>query len=143
MEEENLKQEVVNKVYTHISKKLDMIGSGNLSAEEEKEQLNAICKLTDQVTAIEANDFEYYDKAERREIERERNEATISLEKEKQKMDWKRFTLESLKVAIPLFTVIIAATSNKGMQLREHKFDGAGNIHTGSTWKKFNPFMRT
>ena len=142
MEEVNVKQEVVNKIYNEISTRMDLVASCGDESEEQR-LLNGICKLADKVVAIEANDYEYFDKMERREIERERNEKMAQLEKEKQKMDWKRFALEAGKIGVPIVTVLIAAAANKEMQAREHKFDGANLIHTGFTWRKFNPFMRT
>ena len=61
-----------------------------------------VTKLIEKLTEAESSNEKFVDNAERRDIDRKRNESTVALERQKQNLDWKRMSLEILKVAVPV-----------------------------------------
>lgn len=75
--------------------------------------------------SVEKDQLDAYDKEERREIERKKNEDAKAIEESKQNMGWKRTTIEIAKVVVPVFTAGLAAYTaikmqNKSGYLEEH-----------------------
>lgn len=78
----------------------------NADAEERKNAEREILEVTKQMQELYKTEMDYFvnkDKLdEHSRIEKERNEASLELEKQKQKLSWQRVAFELSKVIIPI-----------------------------------------
>ena len=77
------------------------------SIEDGKTATEKVKVLTELLLAADRDQAEYYDKKERRETEKERNEATAQIERDKVELTWPRVTLELVKTFGPLTVYMI------------------------------------
>lgn len=87
---------------------------------------------------IEKDHNEFWDKQERREIEKKKNEDTIAVELAKQNVSGKRFILEVAKIAIPVLTGIISAVTVTRMQNKAGKFEESGTWVSKASQMTYN-----
>lgn len=96
-----------------------------IGSKERSSVKSEVCELIDKLVAIEHNDDERTDREEKREIDREKNEAQINLEYAKSEIGWKRMALEIGKVVVPVVVPMIAYDV---FQKRLMKFEETGRI---------------
>ncbi len=85
---------------------------------------NAI-KMAELLIAADKNIDDYYDKVERREIERLKAKEMAEIERNKQKITWGRAALELAKVIAP---VIVSMIGYNEFQKRLLKFEETGRV---------------
>lgn len=93
--------------------------------EDQKEHHKRYMDALETLRNIERDANDFYDKQEKREIEKEKNQETAALEREKSKIGWKRMTLEVLKIFVPS---MIATGAAIWMQ------DRAGRLEESGRW---------
>lgn len=83
--------------------------------------LDAVNTLSDKLAMAEKNAMDLEDKTEKRRIEEDRNEAQTEVEKEKQRIGWKKVTFEMMKIVTPIVTggIIFDRIHNKVMKYEE------------------------
>lgn len=84
-----------------------------------------VAKLIEKLNEAEQNDEKRSDNQERREIDKERNQSTVELERQKQDLTWKRFGIEVAKIIIPVTVPLIAYSV---YQKRLLKFEETGRV---------------
>lgn len=99
----------------------------DLESKEGKEALIKANTILDLLITADKDNADYYDKQERREIERQKNEAQIAVERDKQKLTWSRIGFEMAKVVVPTLVSIFAYDV---FQKRIMKFEETGRICT-------------
>lgn len=80
--------------------------------------------LVDRVKDIDRMNLEYYDKEDRRLIDRERNNMSIQIEETKQKIGWKRGLFEILKTMGPIAAYIFAYGKFQGRLFNYESHNG-------------------
>lgn len=91
---------------------------------------------------IEKDSSDYYDKQERREIERKKNDDATRVEESKQNVTGKRFVLEIAKVVVPVLTGVISAVTVLKMQDKAGKFEESGSWPSKASQMTFNQAPR-
>lgn len=91
---------------------------------------------------IEKDNADYYDKQERREIERKKNDDATKVEESKQNVSGKRFVLEIAKVVVPVLTGVISAVTVLKMQDKAGKFEESGSWPSKASQMTFNQAPR-
>lgn len=86
---------------------LENLGPTASSSDEEAALIKRIEKLSEVLTQAELANAKAVDDAERRRIDEVRNENMVQLEKQKQKMDWKRWALEVAKIVFPVMAPLV------------------------------------
>ncbi len=109
-------------VQDHL-KKLNAITE--IGGDESKKITENLTKLTELLITSDKDNYDYYDKQERRRIEEERNEAANETERNKQKLTWSRVAFEMAKVVVP---VGISMIGYNIFQKRVLKFEETGRI---------------
>lgn len=84
-----------------LDQRFKRLGQTKPGSEEEETLVKEIQSLVSALDRLNQTDFDYYDKQERREIDREKNKSLNDLEKEKAKFDWKRAGFEVVKIVVP------------------------------------------
>lgn len=97
----------------------------DLESKEGKESLAKANTMLELLIAADKDNADYYDKQERREIEKQKNEAQITVERDKQKLTWNRIGFEMAKVVVPTLMSIFAYDI---FQKRILKFEETGRI---------------
>lgn len=106
----------------------------DFSATKDDASLRRATELTQLLIATDKEDMEYHDKKDRRDLEKAKNDATITLEREKSKLTWGRVGFEMAKVLIPL--AVSMYVSDK-WQRRMLKFEETGRF-TSSVSREFH-----
>lgn len=88
----------MNEEYMRISEEIDKYDVGS---KERKELVKERDILSNQITAYQSNIYERHDKEKRREMEDSRNKAMVEIERDKQKITWKKWLFENSKTIIP------------------------------------------
>lgn len=124
--EENLKESL----RSQIEKDLDLLGQHKSGSEEHERLTKEICALTKSLDDLNRSELDAFDKQERREADSKKNQQLYELEVQKQKVDWKRWGLDVLKVAITGGIGWIFYTYNQ-RKLLEYEETGRVNSDTG------------
>lgn len=98
---------------------------GKDADESRSRTVGDVAKLIEKLNEAEQNDEKRSDNQERREIDRERNQSTVELERQKQDLTWKRFGIEVAKIIIPVTVPLIAYSI---YQKRLLKFEETGRV---------------
>lgn len=91
---------------------------------------------------IEHDNMEYYDKQDRREIEKKKNDDAKAIEDAKQKVGAPRFILEIAKIAVPVVTATIAAVTAVKMQNKSGVLEESGRWTTEASRMAHNQIPR-
>lgn len=106
---------------------LSQIDTLDLGTKEGVDVLAKVNHFVELLVTLNKDASDYEDKAERRKIEKERNEAMAEIERDKQKITWERVGLEMSKVIIPLLIQVIAFSE---LQKRMFIFEKTDSIHS-------------
>lgn len=94
-------------------------------SKERQSATTDVVKLIEKLNEVDRDNADYWDKQERREMDRKRNEATVKLEEEKQKLSPGRAALEVAKIAVP---VVVPLVAYNVYQKRVIKFEETGKL---------------
>lgn len=97
----------------------------NPETKEGEEHLAKSIRLVELLINTDRDNYEYYDKDERRRIEEERNKAMNETERDKQKLTWGRVGLEMAKLVVPL---LVSFAGYNVFQKRILKFEETGRL---------------
>lgn len=109
-------------------------------SKEDSGRVEQVAQLANLLLAADRDDLEYRDKCERRDLEKEKNETTLKIEREKQRITVGRVIFEMAKAVIPLGITI---ASYDIWQKRMIKFEETGRFtaavsrewHLPKIWK--------
>lgn len=104
---------------------LEHVETLNLESKEGQEALTKAVRLTELLITTDKDNYDYYDKEARREIEKAKNEAMAEIERNKQKLTWGRVTFETAKVVLP---ILVSFAGYNVFQKRILKFEETGRI---------------
>lgn len=114
---ERLEQEVQNH--------LELLNSVSKGSKEQSVLVEDLTKLVNNIDRLNQSEWEFYDRQERREIDRKKNEAMIELERKKSEISLARASFELAKVIIPPVITIVAYDV---FQKRIIKFEETGRL---------------
>lgn len=86
--------------------------------------------LVDKIVAAEHEAYEYFDKEDKRAIERQKIETNVEIEKTKADVNWKRFVLEAGKVVVPVVVAVLGHIAYDKYQARVMEYEKDGTIRT-------------
>ena len=134
--EVELKEALVEEIQNH----LELINTVPKGSKEQQALVQDLTRLVDSVNELNKTEYEYYDKQERREMDREKNQAMNELESKKSDLGWKRITFELAKVVIP---ALISIGAYDVFQKRVLKFEETGRLVTTASRELHLPkFLR-
>lgn len=121
-------EELREKLLEEIDRHLEMIRGLGDGSKEQAIAVEDLTKLVSQVNQLQSTEWEFYDKQERRELDKAKNETLAELEKQKSQITWQRVAFEiGGKVVLP------AALTLGGYNLfqkRILKFEETGRLTT-------------
>lgn len=137
MEEQvELKDALLEEVAYHLEE-IDKLGNGS---KEQQAMVQDLKLLVDALNVINQNELNALNEAERREIERMKNEKLYELEKQKAGLGWQRVTFEMAKILIPS---IISIAAYDYFQRRIIDFEENGRLTTTASRELHLPkFMK-
>lgn len=138
MEEQQmeLKDALLEEVAYHLEE-IDKLGNGS---KEQQAMVQDLKLLVDALNVINQNELNALNEAERREIERMKNENLYELEKQKAGLGWQRVTFEMAKILIPS---IISIAAYDYFQRRIIDFEENGRLTTTASRELHLPkFMK-
>lgn len=95
----------------------------------ERKALNTEAKdLLDRCIEAHRQELDYWDKEQRRNLEKERNEETAAIEREKMDVNWKRFLLEGAKIVVPAVVSLFGYAAYDTYQRRVMEYEKDGSI---------------
>lgn len=113
--------EVKERLESEIQRELELLETVNKGSKEEQVLVGDICKLTETIDRLNNTEWDFYDKQEKREIEKSR----IQLDEKKSDLDWKRSVFEVVKIVLPSAITVLAYDR---FQKRIMKFEETGRI---------------
>ncbi len=113
--------ETYNLLEEAVQNQLRQLSDFDTTSKEGKEALTKSCNLVELLLTTDRDNAEYYDKEERREIEKMKNET----ERDKQKLNGGRVALEMAKIIIPSLITMIGYNV---FQKRVMKFEETGRV---------------
>jgi hypothetical protein len=113
--------EVKEQLESEIQRELELLETVNKGSKEEQVLVGDICKLTEIIDRLNNTEWDFYDKQEKREIEKSR----IQLDEKKSDLDWKRSIFEVVKIVLPSAITVFAYDR---FQKRMLKFEETGRI---------------
>lgn len=138
MEEQQmeLKDALLEEVAYHLEE-IDKLENGS---KEQQAMVQDLKLLVDALNVINQNELNALNEAERREIERMKNENLYELEKQKAGLGWQRVTFEMAKILIPS---IISIAAYDYFQRRIIDFEENGRLTTTASRELHLPkFMK-
>lgn len=137
MEEQvELKDALLEEVAYHLEE-IDKLGNGS---KEQQAMVQDLKLLVDALNVINQNELNALNEAERREIERMKNENLYELEKQKAGLGWQRVTFEMAKIIVPS---IISIAAYDWFQRRIIDFEENGRLTTTASRELHLPkFMK-
>lgn len=121
-----MKQETMEKLENVISKNLDKIQQGT-DDENREELVTDTCNLLDRLNEAEGKQMEYWDKEERRELEKEKNETMAEIEREKGAISKPKMVLEIARIVVP---VVVPMVAYGFYQAKLLKFEETGRVNS-------------
>lgn len=138
MEEQQmeLKDALLEEVAYHLEE-IDKLENGS---KEQQAMVQDLKLLVDALNVINQNELNALNEAERREIERMKNEKLYELEKQKAGLGWQRVTFEMAKILIPS---IVSIAAYDYFQRRIIDFEENGRLTTTASRELHLPkFMK-
>lgn len=91
-----------------ISENLEMLKETDHDNENRRKITAETCELLDRLTEAEGKQMEFWDKEDRRELEREKNESMVQIEQEKNVISKPKMILEIARIVVPVVVPMIA-----------------------------------
>ena len=139
-------QETMELLESEIQNQITDLANYDITDEKEAKAKSAavsdVTKLLERLTEAETASEKWYDNQERRAIDRERNNAMILVEAEKNKLDWKRGLIEVSKVVIPAAVSLITLRQWSCKFERMLKFEETGHFTTSASRELHLPKLK-
>lgn len=110
---------------TEVQRQLELINSVPKGSKEQAVITEDLTKLVGCVDRLNQTEYEFYDRQERREIDRKKNESMLELENKKSEISFTRAAFELAKVIIPPVITLVAYDR---FQKRIIKFEETGRL---------------
>lgn len=110
---------------TEVQRQLELINSVPKGSKEQAVITEDLTKLVGCVDRLNQTEYEFYDRQERREIDRKKNESMLELENKKSEIGFTRAAFELAKVIIPPVITLVAYDR---FQKRIIKFEETGRL---------------
>lgn len=110
---------------TEVQRQLELINSVPKGSKEQAVIMEDLTKLVGCVDRLNQTEYEFYDRQERREIDRKKNESMLELENKKSEISFGRAAFELAKVIIPPVITLVAYDR---FQKRIIKFEETGRL---------------
>ena len=120
-----MQKETYQLLETAVVNHLNTLEGMDVKDEGREQYYKETVGLADKLIAVDKDDIEAWDKQERREIEKKRNDDANEIEKEKQKLGWKRIGFEMAKVVVP---IVVSMIGYNTFQKRVMKYEETGRI---------------
>jgi len=110
---------------TEVQRQLELINSVPKGSKEQAVITEDLTKLVGCIDRLNQTEYEFYDRQERREIDRKKNESMLELENKKSEIGFTRAAFELAKVIIPPVITLVAYDR---FQKRIIKFEETGRL---------------
>lgn len=110
---------------TEVQRQLELIESVPKGSKEQAVITEDLTKLVGCIDRLNQTEYEFYDRQERREIDRKKNESMLELENKKSEIGFTRAAFELAKVIIPPVITLVAYDR---FQKRIIKFEETGRL---------------
>lgn len=110
---------------TEVQRQLELINSVPKGSKEQAVIMEDLTKLVGCIDRLNQTEYEFYDRQERREIDRKKNESMLELENKKSEIGFTRAAFELAKVIIPPVITLVAYDR---FQKRIIKFEETGRL---------------
>ena len=120
-----MREETYNLLETAVANHLTNLESMDEGDENRDQYYKETVGLAEKLIAADKDANEAWDKQERRELERKRNDDANEIERDKQELGWKRIGFEMAKVVVP---VVISMIGYNAFQKRVMKYEETGRI---------------
>lgn len=110
---------------TEVQRQLKLINSVPKGSKEQAVITEDLTKLVGCIDRLNQTEYEFYDRQERREIDRKKNESMLELENKKSEIGFTRAAFELAKVIIPPVITLVAYDR---FQKRIIKFEETGRL---------------
>lgn len=110
---------------TEVQRQLELIDSVPKGSKEQAVITEDLTKLVGCIDRLNQTEYEFYDRQERREIDRKKNESMLELENKKSEIGFTRAAFELAKVIIPPVITLVAYDR---FQKRIIKFEETGRL---------------
>ena len=110
---------------TEVQRQLELINSVPKGSKEQAVLTEDLTKLVGCIDRLNQTEYEFYDRQERREIDRKKNESMLELENKKSEIGFTRAVFELAKVIIPPVITLVAYDR---FQKRIIKFEETGRL---------------
>lgn len=110
---------------TEVQRQLELIESVPKGSKEQAVITEDLTKLVGCIDRLNQTEYEFYDRQERREIDRKKNESMLELENKKSEIGFARAAFELAKVIIPPVITLVAYDR---FQKRIIKFEETGRL---------------
>lgn len=117
--------ETYNLLEGAVQAQLRNVATLDVGSKDGEYALTKSLRLVELLITADKDISDYYDKEARREIEKEKNKAMESVERDKQKLTWGRVGLELAKGVLPL---VVSFAGYNVFQKRVLKFEETGRI---------------
>lgn len=120
-------EELRNKLLEEVDRHLKIVGALEDGSKEQQIAVGDLTKLVETINSLQETEWEFYDKQERRDLDKAKNEALAEIERKKQELSWQRILFEYGKVFGPALLTIWAYNF---LQNKVLKFEETGRITT-------------
>lgn len=135
-----MEEELRDDLRAQITYDLGLLKQQKPGSEEHERLSKEIVSLTQALDRLNQSEVEAYDRQERRESERDNKEKLYELEVQKSKIDWKRYSLDLVKVLVPGLVGWMFYTANQE-KLLKYEEEGRVTSDTGRQGTRLpNPF---
>ena len=117
--------EIREQLETEVQRQLELIESVPKGSKEQAVITEDLTKLVGCIDRLNKTEYEFYDRQERREIDRKKNESMLELENKKSEIGFTRAAFELAKVIIPPVITLVAYDR---FQKRIIKFEETGRL---------------
>lgn len=120
-----MKDETMQLLEGRLVANLEAMAGYEATSEERKRLMAEASIIAEKIIAEEHEQYEYWDKEDKRQLEREKLEANSKVEQEKLGVTWQRAVLEIAKVVVP---TVISIGAYGVFQSRVLEFEENGRI---------------
>lgn len=125
-----------------LAHQLELIGKLKPGSEEYEACMRGINDLTKSVNSLDQTEMDAFDKQERREADKVKNQQLLELEKQKSKLSWDRVTFEMAKIGVPLIGsgILYLIAQRNVFQFEETGrivTTGGRELHLPNIWRWF------
>jgi len=136
--EESLKEGLLDE----LAHQLELVGNLSPGSDEYEACMKAINDLTKSINSLDQTEMDAFDKQERREADKVKNQQLFELEKSKAKLSWDRVGFEMAKIGVPLVGsgILYLIAQRRVFQFEENGrivTTGGRELHLPNIWRWF------